>query len=389
MGSSALDTVFLYNVEAAGTTFLPDQSDSSEYTRTDLQVDFFADQTTFTFKGKDRDYTMVVGYQKKSQFVSEDCGPRYVLSDLEMISADFDGDSVRVISKTPTSSASTHIEVFRCPHPDTLGLVFKQLTLNPAQTNQSSRPVSARLSSILVDGTTELYSDTRATTVRLPVNLTPGKETSTTYTFNFDDNFGFETPARTLKITHDVIEQQRYRPCGVQTFVTKILPAVSEFDSIRLTLDEDALPRNALTDPMITNLEVFRCPLTNIMQLAFRKKITEVSSRSDTVDVASIKTDYDAITYYENSRVTSVQLPLNLNANSTTFTIDYNGEDDARPDAVITVTYTRDERDFYRNHCGDTQTVITGLKTTLEDNVLNGSIQYPPVTNVNITNPAD
>jgi hypothetical protein len=385
MGSSSLDTVFLYGVEAAGLRF--SAADTTFTTRTDVQVDFFNDQTTFTFLGKDGNHTLALGYSAKTQFVSEDCGPRYILSDLSVLSADFDGDSVRVISKTPTSSQSTHIEIFRCPHPDTLGLMFKQLTLNPAQTNQNSRAIGAALTNIMVDGITELYPGKRATTVRLPVNLTPGENTSTTYTFNFADDYGFTTPTRTLKISHDVNSEQRYRPCGTQTFVTDILPELSDFDSIRLTLDEDGLARDALTDPIITNLEVFRCPITNIIQIAFREEVG-LSVRTDTVDIASIKTDYNANLYYENSKVTTVQLPLNLDANSTTFTIDYNGGDDARPDAVITFTYTCNTRDYYKNACGDTQTVITELATTfLTGSVSTRSIQYPPVTNVTITKP--
>src|SRR5690349_19113941 len=101
MGSSALDTVFLYDVEAAGTGFFRPESDSTDVTRVDVQLDFFSNQTTFTFLGKDGDHTLVLGYEKKSQFVSEDCGPRYILSDLKVLSADFEGDSIRVISSRP------------------------------------------------------------------------------------------------------------------------------------------------------------------------------------------------------------------------------------------------------------------------------------------------
>jgi hypothetical protein len=140
---------------------------------------------------------------------------------------------------------------------------------------------------------------------------------------------------------------------------------------------------------MITNLEVFRCPITNIMQIAFRENITGgVSTRTDTVEIASIKTDYNATVYYEDSRVATVQLPLNLNANSTTFTIDYTGDDAAKPDAIITFTYIRDRRDYYRNACGPDQVVITDLTTNFARAGFNSrSIQYPPVTNVTITNP--
>jgi hypothetical protein len=385
MGSSSLDSVFLASATRNGVTSL---NSGKRVTQIAEPLDFFQPSTQFLFNDGNSESSLTVGYEAKTQFVSEDCGPRYVLSNMSILEQNFEDDSVRIVNRTPSTSGGVHIEIFRCPHPDTLGLVFKQLTLNPAQTNQSSRVIGTSLVNIVVDGTTDLYTASRATTVHLPVKLTLG-EMSSTYAFNFADAYGFSNPQRELTITYTVSAESRYRPCGTQNFVTKILPTTSTFDSVRLTLNEDDLPRNALTDPIITNLEVFRCPETNIAQLVFRQTLntTPVSSRGDTVKLVGITTDYNAETYYAGTSVSSVQLPLNLNANSTVFNIDY----ETLPDTQITMTYTRTTRDYFRNACGDNQVIITALSVAAPapakvSGTNNTTIQYPPVTNALIEN---
>lgn len=387
MGSSIPDTLKIYGVTTGNIRF--SDYDTANVTGVVVPLDFFKDQTDFTFLGLDQDYNLSLGYTKKTQFVSEDCGPRYILADLNILGHNFQDDSIRLVSRTPSRNGGTHVEIFRCPHPDTLGVVFKQLLLNPTQTTQSSRAISAKLTKVSSNGT-DIYTNRTLTTVYLPVNLsTIGEDVEATYTFNFADTYGFETPERTLKISYTTENVQRYRPCGVQTFVTDILPDTdgSTFDSVRLTLNADLEPLNALTDPVTTNLEVFRCPLTNIAQFAFREETGPTSTRADTLELNGITTDYNETVYYENAKASIIQIPLNLDANSTTITIDYKSE--ALTDLTFTLTYTRATRDYYRNACGDNQVVITGLTQTPAVTQLRAgttSIQYPPVTNFNIVN---
>ena len=56
------------------------------------------------------------------QFVSEDCGERYIFSDLKILEYDF--DSVRIVNPTPTAPASTNIEIYRCPRTNLMGIDF-------------------------------------------------------------------------------------------------------------------------------------------------------------------------------------------------------------------------------------------------------------------------
>ncbi|HYF70480.1 MAG TPA: DUF6452 family protein [Ohtaekwangia sp.] len=383
MGSSTLDTVAMWGIESKGSRF--DNYDTMFVTSVELELDYFSEQTEFIFKSLGKTNRLTLGYQVQTQFVSEDCGPRYILSDLTALSHDFEADSIRVVAGTPSRSGGRHIEIYRCPHPDSLSISFKQLTLAPAATTQSSRFAGVEFENIMVDETTPLYVDKRATTVRLPVNK---EAQSTTYTFNFKDAYGFETPQRKLRVSYEATKQVRYKQCGEQTFITKIVtdPAIAEFDSIRFTLDENDLPRNALTDPMITNLEIFRCPVINMIQLSFRDSISLTSTRQDTVDLAGIRTNYNEEVYYADSTVSIIQLPLNPAAASTIFFIDYQEEDGIRTE-TITLEYLVSTVDFYRNACGETHPIITELALSEVNNkitIRNPNVQYPPITNLEI-----
>jgi hypothetical protein len=71
------------------------------------------EQTAFFFDGIYGDNQIVLGYKRQVQFVSEECGERYIFADLKTLEYDF--DSVRVVNPTPTAPASINIEIFRCP----------------------------------------------------------------------------------------------------------------------------------------------------------------------------------------------------------------------------------------------------------------------------------
>jgi hypothetical protein len=387
-----LDTVFL---DGISTPTFEYERDSGNFTRLDLELDFFKNETEFTLVGETETYTLTLGYDMQTQFVSDDCGPRYILSNLNVLSHNFPDDSIRVISRSPSTNGGTHIEVYRCPHPDTIVIALKQLTLNPNTATQSSRALSANFDNITVNGTTQGYVGRRAATVYLPVDLSAAGPKASTYTFNFADGFGYEQPQRSLQVNYNVVETERYSTCGIQRFLSG-LSIVSEaaptaFDSVRLITDVDGEPVTTLSDPASTNIEVFRCPVTNLIQMSFRERTSITSTRADSLFINGITTDYNAEVYYAGDSVSVVQLPLNLNANSTTFSIDYKNSEIT--DIQVKFDYTRTTRDYYRNACGDNQVVITNLTQTALQNVTiptsGRAIQYPPVNNVNIENNVD
>lgn len=387
MGSNRLDSVALVSVKGNGKIFT--KIDTSVTTGFDASLDFFQNQTEFIIQRANGPDTLILSYQSQTQFVSEDCGPRYILSDLSVMPDGFSGDSVRVVNRTPSRSGGRHIEIFRCPKADTLGITFKEFTLVPAQTIQGSRNVAVVLSSVVMDNGTILYPDT-ASTIHLPVNLTEGASV-THYTFNFAGDYGWDMPTRNLGITYELGTDDRFEaPCGILNSVTDLDLSEHTFDFADFTRDADGVIRNQLYDPIESNIEVFRCPQTNLVQLMFRATDGTIT-RGDSVGISAITLDYTPEIFYADTWTNVVRLPLNIAASSTVITIQYGSgtEDTNRPTETFTVNYTRTDRNLYRGNCGGTQVVITGLTVTNEDDsvsVLTDNIQYPPVNNIAILN---
>ena len=76
-----------------------------------LPLDYYADQTTFFLQTADTTYRFVVGYKTQIQYVSEDCGQRYVLSGIEVEDHGF--DSLRVVGTTPgVGNNANNIDIF-------------------------------------------------------------------------------------------------------------------------------------------------------------------------------------------------------------------------------------------------------------------------------------
>src|SRR5690606_9823099 len=170
------DTVALLSVTASGT-----DSIFQEYVLANgmmLPLNYLSQQTTFYFQRPDGSFqTLVLGYKAQTQFVSEDCGERFVLSDLNILSHDF--DSARVAFATPVSESGTHIALYPCPITDVVKFNFRQLNTD---TVKNGTAVSLDINDITDDfsGVT-FYSDTALNAVRLPLNPAAG---STQYQFS-------------------------------------------------------------------------------------------------------------------------------------------------------------------------------------------------------------
>lgn len=81
-------------------------------TRLFLSLNYFVDETTFFFETADSVRLLRLGYVSQAQFVSEDCGEKFVLSKLRVLEHSF--DSVRLVLDTPTKEAGvTQIEIFQ------------------------------------------------------------------------------------------------------------------------------------------------------------------------------------------------------------------------------------------------------------------------------------
>lgn len=77
-----------------------------------LPLNYFTDETTFFFETADTVRFLHLGYLSQAQFVSEDCGEKFVLSALRVLEHSF--DSVRLVTDVPTSAGtSTNLEIFQ------------------------------------------------------------------------------------------------------------------------------------------------------------------------------------------------------------------------------------------------------------------------------------
>ncbi len=79
-------------------------------------------------------------------------------------------------------------------------------------TNKTSRYVSHQFDSITTDFSGIVFTG-RGTTINLPVDTTKNE---TTFTFHTGE------VTNTLVVTYNLVTEQRYRPCGIQTFVNEL-----------------------------------------------------------------------------------------------------------------------------------------------------------------------
>jgi hypothetical protein len=356
------DTVALIGVQASGT-----DSIFNSYVLTTavyLNLNYFTEQTSFAIESLNEGINqLVLGYDVRTQFVSEDCGARYVLSNLQILSADY--DSIRLIDGTPGASREgANIEIYRCPITNIMELSFRQLQ---AETSVAS---ALKINSLTNNNGTPIHVDTTLSTVYLPLNPSGNSEL---FTINFADQvtpktFGFNYSRTPITFFEKCSAQQLFHDIGITS---------DNFDSLLVVTD-------SLQDPPVTNLIAYRCPQTNLMQVYFRKNGSPV--RNDTIDVKTIKGENDVI-LYQNQKLTYVILPLDPDSNSSTFTFELQTST-----RILTVNYTRTPQTLFPA-CdaanGGPQILFSDLVATsdfTQTTVVStaDSVRFPAVTNVQI-----
>jgi hypothetical protein len=283
------DSLFYHNILATGVE-LP------------LNVLGSDTEITFEFAGLNGPFvrTLHTSYTSKVQFVSEDCGERFIVSDLRLESHDF--DSVRLVNAQPGREATTNYVVYRCPVTNRMKIGFRQLgTIDSVGT-----PMDVFLNGITSDfSPLVLYPDDTASTFILPLNP---EATSVTY------NFDFKEGSADLVVDYRTVTTTRYGVCGSQTFFAGLMASSATFDKVRVV-------RDSIRDPAVTNVLLQRCPDTNLIRIDFVNQAGE-GGRRKVVELNRITTDYSAEVLYEGEAVSSVILPLNDQADATRFTFD-------------------------------------------------------------------
>ena len=182
-------------------------------------------ETSFNFDGVYEDHVIQLGYKRQVQFVSAECGERYIFTELNVIGHDF--DSVRLVNPTPTRPASNNIEVYRCPRTDLMGISF--------ETKKFIKGITADFPTVIFQPGDSI------TTMDLPVNK---DDSTTTFVFDFGDS------TKTLKVNYGRTAKTLFTFCGEQTIISSLIvdTTVTDFDVADVLKD-------SIQDLPITNLE--------------------------------------------------------------------------------------------------------------------------------------
>ena len=336
-------------------------------------LNYFENQAPLPFLGEKKDNNLSLGYTVKNQYVSEECGSRFVLSDLTVLEHDF--DSVRIVNGTPFPTAGgTNVEIYRCPHADLITIDFSLLSVTSngiSIRNRSSNNISHEFTKITDSVGNELFSG-RAATLHLPVSLS--KEQST---YIFTTAQGQDT----LTVGYRLTTEHRYRPCGIQTFVDELRIINHTFDSLSFGLNSDLEQQRTLADPHQTNVRIYDCPQ---IQFDLLKVNFESSAGvSESVLINGVRADhFSGNLLNEPVTVATLNLPVDLESDVSTFYIEYEDKTD-----TLSVSYTRTPATLFSS-C-EPKLLIQELSLNKElptATVISTarSLQYPPVTNVEI-----
>lgn len=302
LADNKADTVAMVGVTIDGTdsVFYPFRL----VTGVELPLNFYASESEISFQRLNRDAAitdrLLLAYRSQIQFVSEDCGERFLISNLEVLESDF--DSIQVVNASPGNTTSTNLVVYRCPQTDLMRVGFRQLNMDE---DSIGTLMDVFVDGILTDFSPDvLYPDDTANAFLLPLNPAA---TSARYDFDFTSGSGHVT------MGYRTVETTRYNLCGTQLFFADLAVVDSDFDKVIVVKD-------SIQDPPVTNILLQRCPDTNLVRIAFREEAGEGAANVP-VGVTGITADYTTETFYPNATVSSVTLPLNDQADVTRFSI--------------------------------------------------------------------
>jgi hypothetical protein len=222
------------------------------------------------------------------------------------------------------------------------------------------------ITSVTADFLGTIYGAVSTNTLYLPLNLASDR---TLYTVKFADG-----STSSVHVNYQIASKTLFVTCSAQNFPHKLGIISQNFQIMQI-------PRDSIYDPPKTNLEAFRCPVTNQITTNFKSAAGAVVT--DTLK--SITADYlGTDTLYRNKIGTSVVLPLNPASDNTTFRFQYKNKT-----SVVTVGYTRTDQN-YHTECG-TQKEFTLLQVTQSSGfsaapkVAATTVKFPTIVNLEIT----
>jgi len=389
LGSSKADTLQLTSLNVGALDGMYGDTTASAFS---ININYLAESMDLVFTGPEiGTRTMHLDYRVQTQFVSEDCGTRFILSGLQAPWDQTNFDSVRVVNGTPnTNSGGVNIAVYRCPEPKFIGVSFNQLYMEGetiVKANRRSKALEVNLKNVTQNDIVVHNIDTTAS-IYLPINK---NDKVSEYTFNFSDD-RYVTGPQKLRLTYDTTTEARFgKACPAKRYFTKIKidNGLTTFDSTSFVTVKnnntgltDTL--NRVLDPAETNVRIYRCPDMNMFQIAFKKLNASGSSTiEDARVIQSIKVDYTDSVFYGPVMLSYAQIPLNPNADETVIYVKYS---ETLTD-TITVRYTR-KSDVLFDECGSQQMysdLVLPAGTSSRFKIANTSVKYPAVSNLEIS----
>ncbi|MGE0590444.1 MAG: hypothetical protein AB7O48_17825 [Cyclobacteriaceae bacterium] len=309
------------------------------------------------------DYQMSLAYQVQTQFESVDCGPRFLFSNLELLQHNF--DSVRVTNGTPFSGdIVTNIEVFRCPAPNRFKVGFRQLQTDD---DPNGEELEETFNGVSVDNLPYLfYPDEVLSSLEMPLN-----QGSSQSKISFDMASG---EFNSLDLSYEFVTSTVVSKCGPQRFIRNLQVTNSTgYDIVRILKD-------SLSDPPSTNVLLLKCPRTNEIEIDLKESAT---SAATAFAINKVTAGYTTDEFFVDAEVSKLILPLDVNADQTDFTIEFEGGA-----KNVSFGYTRTPKTFHEQ-CA--QTIITDLTVlssefTTEPVLVEDSIKFPTTVNVEIIN---
>jgi len=208
----------------------------SQVTSVALPLNPYTLQTQYSFLSVyQKNEFLIMNYDTQIQVVSEECGARYIFTDLDFLDNNF--DSVKVV--TTNLPGSPNLEVYRCPRTNLAKMRFRQLV------NSVEVADTLHVANITADFLTPVFIPGEAlTSVNLPLNP---QALSTTYNFSFTDG-----SSGSLTLTYSSTSWNQFESqCGSLMLFSDVSVSASNFTNVQIRKD-------SIQDPPITNGAIFR-----------------------------------------------------------------------------------------------------------------------------------
>lgn len=380
------DTVYIYKISSPQTSQNQTFYDTIFVTSLSLPVDYLSEEkkTNYLIYRSATDTSpaqLGLTYSAKTQFVSEDCGARFLISGLDIIQSETSGfDSIRLVSGTLSNPAQTNIAVYRCPITNVMKVAFGQYGM----TLGASQAESKQIVSIDANyGITFLYNPkVPVNSVRLPLDP---NGTVSQFVFRFLDG-----TTDTLTVPYHQHTNTYFSRCGEQK--TYRLDTSNIVTSFRKNLRFVRMRRDSLFDPPLTNMDVIRCPQNNLVNVVFKTILTQGSATiRDSVVLKSVTADYTTADLRAGAtgKIAGITLPLDPNKSFTQFYFEMTrGTSNTLLKDTLRVSYSFGTPTTNHQECGALtpiiQLQIDNTTFSSQTKIDDPSVKFPAVTNIEI-----